>query len=404
MTDEVAALVLRHNYQQGQAISVAEEQAADEHDRLERFKRALERPDKGGGRLDRAVEFLPDTAAMRTRAANKQWLTRPELSVLLAYAKIDLTDQILDSSLPDDPLLEEELVRYFPTTLQQKFESELRHHRLRREIATLQVVNSLVNRCGPTFVRTVAQRTGATAAAIAHAFAVVRDAWKLRDLWTEVEALDATLKAEAQIRMLVASQRFMLRTVQWVLRRLPQPIDTLDATRQLGAAVAALGDLPTSLIGEAESAALNERAAAFEMLGAPPDTARRAAALETLAAAGDLMLAAKANGCTIEEAARLYFQLGERLSLARLEAAAHKLPRDGQWPAQAAIAMNDELAALRADLLNSVLRAGGDLARWGEGRPLALERVDRLKEEMAVAGPIDLNMLSVAASELRSLV
>jgi glutamate dehydrogenase len=116
------------------------------------------------------------------------------------------------------------------------------------------------------------------------------------------------------------------------------------------------------------------------------------------------MQAAKANGCTIEEAARLYFQLGERLSLARLEAAAHKLPRDGQWPAQAAIAMNDELAALHADLLNSVLRTGGDLVRWGEGRPLALERVDRLKEEMAVAGPIDLNMLSVASSELRSLV
>jgi glutamate dehydrogenase len=398
MTDEVAALVLRHNYQQSQAISVAEAQVADEHDRMERFMRALER----SGRLDRAVEYLPDTAAMRTRAASKQWLTRPELSVLLAYAKIDLTDQILDSSLPDDPLLEEELVRYFPTTLQQKFDTELRHHRLRREIATLQMVNSLVNRCGPTFVRTVAQRTGASAAAIAHAFAVVRDAWKLRDLWVSIESLDATLKAEAQIRMLVASQRFMLRTVQWVLRRLPQPIDTLDATRQLGAVVAALGALPESLIGEAESAALDERAAAFEMLGAPPDTARRASALETLAAAGDLMLAARANGCTIEEAARLYFQLGERLSLARLEAAAHKLPRDGQWPAQAAIAMNDELAALHADLLNSVLRTGGDLTRWGDGRPLALERVDRLKEEMA--GPIDLNMLSVAASELRSLV
>ncbi|HLG47110.1 MAG TPA: NAD-glutamate dehydrogenase [Reyranella sp.] len=404
MTDEVAALVLRHNYQQSQAISVAEAQAADEHDRLERFMRALERPGKEGVRLDRAVEFLPDTQAMRTRAANKQWLTRPELSVLLAYAKIDLTDQILDSSLPDDPLLEEELVRYFPTTLQRKFDAELRHHRLRREIATLQVVNSLINRCGPTFVRTVAQRTGASAAAIAHAFAVARDAWKLRDLWVEIEALDETLKAEAQIRMLVASQRFMLRSVQWVLRRLPQPIDTLDATRQLGTAVAALGDLPASLIGEAESTALNERAAAFEMLGAPPGTARRASALETLAAAGDLMLAAKANGCTIEAAARLYFQLGERLSLARLEAAAHKLPRDGQWPAQAAIAMNDELAALHADLLNSVLRAGGDLVRWGDSRPLALERVDRLKEEMAMAGPIDLNMLSVAASELRSLV
>ena len=289
MTDEVADLVLRHNYQQSQAISVAEAQAAEEHDRLERFMRALERQ----GRLDRAVEFLPDPAAMRARGVARQYLTRPELSVLLAYAKIDLTDEILDSDLPDDPLLEGELVRYFPTTLQQKFEPQLRSHRLRREIATLQVVNSLVNRCGPTFVRTVGQRTGAPASSIARAFAVVRDAWKLRDLWGEVEALDSSLKAEAQTRMLVASQRFLLRAVQWTLRRLPQPIDTMAATEQLGAAVAALGDLPSSLIGEAESTALNERAAAFEALGAPPDTARRASALETLAAAGDLMLAAQ---------------------------------------------------------------------------------------------------------------
>ena len=409
MTDEVAALVLRHNYQQSQAISVAEAQAAEEHDRLERFMRALERQ----GRLDRAVEFLPDTVAMRARAQAKQYLTRPELSVLLAYAKIDLTDEILDSDLPDDPLLEAELLRYFPTTLQQKFEPEVRSHRLRREITTLQVVNSLINRCGPTFVRNVGLRTGASAAAIARAFAVVRDAWTLRDLWGDVEALDSALKAEAQTRMLVASQRFMTRTVQWTLRRLPQPIDTLAATEQLRAAVDALGDLPVSLIGDAESAALNERAAAFEGIGAPPEIARRAAALETLAAAGDLMQAARTNGCSLEDAARLYFRLSERLSLAALGAAAHKLPREGQWPSQAAVALQDELAALHADLLGSVLRATGAqgandpdaaLARWSEQRKLALERVDRLKEELTSAGPLDLAMLSVATSELRSLV
>ena len=170
--------------------------------------------------------------------------------------------------------------------------------------------------------------------------------------------------------MLVASQRFLLRAVQWTLRRLPQPIDTMAATEQLGAAVAALGDLPSSLIGEAESTALNERAAAFEALGAPPDIARRASALETLAAAGDLMLAARANGCNIEDAARLYFQLGERLSLARLRSRAHKLPRDGQWPSQAAVAMLDELAALHADLLGSRAQTAG---RHGY-RAAALER------------------------------
>jgi len=415
MTDEVANLVLRHNYQQSQAISVAAEQVGEEHDRLERFMRTLERK----GHLDRSVEFLPDSAAMRARAQNRQYLTRPELSVLLAYAKIDLNDEILRSDLPDDPLLEGELLRYFPSALQEKYEPAIRAHRLRREIAALQVMNSLVNRCGPTFVHNIGLRTGAPAAAIARAFAVVRDAWKLRDLWGDIEALDPALKAEAQIRMLVASQRFLTRVVQWALRRLPQPLDTMAATEQLGTAVAALGDLPAALIGEAEDAALAERAATFEAMGAPAGVARRAAALETLAAAGDLMLAARANGCTIEAATRVYFRLGERLALAKLATAAQKLPREGQWPAQAALAVQDELATLHADLLTSALRAAGPpssggggaadpdavLARWSEQRKLALDRVDRLlKEELASAGALDLAMLSVATAELRTLV
>ncbi len=133
-----------------------------------------------------------------------------------------------------------------------------------------------------------------------------------------------------------------------------------------------------------------------------------------MAGAGDLMQASRANGCSIEEAARLYFRLGERLSLAALGIGAQKLPRDGQWSAQAALAMQDDLAALHADLLGSALRAAGPeaagdpeaaLERWSEQRKLALDRVDRLlKEELAAAGALDLAMLSVATAELRSLV
>ncbi len=407
MTDEVAALVLRDNYQQSQAVSVAEARAAEEYDRHERLMRMLERR----GRLDRGVEFLPDASAMRRD--NRSSLTRPELCVLLAYAKIDLSEEILESDLPDDKLLEGELLRYFPAAMRQRFEPALRGHRLRREIVALQVMNSLVNRCGPTFVRDVGLRTGASAAAIARAFAVVRDAWRLRDLWGEIEALDPALKAQAQIRMLVASQRFLGRAVQWTLRRLPQPLDTLAATADLGSAVATLADLPPDLIGSAENVALGERAASVEAMGAPADVARRTAALETLAAAGDLMLAARDVGCSIEDAARLYFRLGERLSLATLANGAHKLPRDGQWASQAALSALDELAALHAGLLVSVLRSAGSgdiadpgaaIARWSGERELALARVDRLREELAAAGTLDFAMLSVAISELRALI
>jgi glutamate dehydrogenase len=181
----------------------------------------------------------------------------------------------------------------------------------------------------------------------------------------------------------------------------------------LRGAVTALGELSPDLIGTSENEALLERAAAFEALGAPAETARRAAALDVLAAAGDLMQAAQAAGCSIETAAKVYFRLGERLAVSQLRPAAHKLPREGQWPSQAALAMLDELAALQANLLGSVLRAAGDLAgsdpdaalaKWSAIRKLALDRVDHLREELRTAGTLDLAMLAVATAELRALV
>jgi glutamate dehydrogenase len=344
MTDEVATLVLRNNYQQSQSVSVSEAMAGEEHDRLERLMRSLERgTGTGGGRLDRAVEFLPNTAAMRARALAKQYLTRPELCVL-HRAKLDLSDEIRSDCRRSAVrasfcAISRRAAGGYEPAIAPIACAASRHP---------QVVNSLVNRCGPTFVRSVGARTGAPAAAIARAFAVARDAWKLRDLWGDIEALDPALKAEAQIRMLVASQRFLARVVQWTLRRLPQPLDAMAATEQLGAAVAALGDLPSSLIGAAESAALAERAAGFEAMGAPAGVARRAASLETLAAAGDLM---RRRGQRLQHHPRrgsIPPGDGRRSPLAT----APDVPRDGQWSAQAAPAPQDELAPC-ADLLAS---------------------------------------------------
>ncbi|HJQ59466.1 MAG TPA: NAD-glutamate dehydrogenase, partial [Vineibacter sp.] len=219
MTDEVGALVLRDNYQQTQAVSVAVAQAMPLHERHARMMRALDRI----GRLDRAVEFLPDNDAMKRRAAGGQPLTRPELSVLLAYGKIVVNDEILASDLPDDPLLEAELLRYFPLAMREGHVESIRRHRLRREIIALQVTNSMVNRVGSTFVHDIRERTGASTADIARCFAIVRDSFLLRDVWAEIESLDDQLVAAAQTGMLIATQRLIERGTLWALRGLPRP-------------------------------------------------------------------------------------------------------------------------------------------------------------------------------------
>src|SRR5262249_40087068 len=121
LTDEVAALVLRNNYQQPLAISLAERRGLEDLGFEQRLMQTLE----GAGELDRDVEFLPDDKEISERRRRSQALTRPELAVLLAYAKLSLNHDLLESNVPDDPYLGRELGRYFPKAIAEKYPDAL---------------------------------------------------------------------------------------------------------------------------------------------------------------------------------------------------------------------------------------------------------------------------------------
>ncbi len=411
MTDEVAALVLRDNYQQTQAISVASAQAMALHERHARMMRALDRI----GRLDRAVEFLPDNDAMKRRAAAGQPLTRPELCVLLAYGKIVVNDEILASDLPDDPLLEGELLRYFPLAMREGFSDSIRRHRLRREIVALQVTNSMVNRVGSTFVHDIRERTGASTADIARCFAVIRDSFLLRDLWAEIESLDDQLVAPAQIAMMIATQRLIERGTLWALRALPRPVELTRAVDALRPAVAMLAVELESLLPQGERGAIAERASTFVQAGVPEVLARRVAALDTLAASGDIAALAAIGRVPVTDSARLYFELGARLGFEWLRAAADRLPRETHWHMMASNAVMDDLATVQRGLAASALAGApvgaaagaidveGLIDSWSAPRREALDRVERVILDLKSQPTLDLAMLTVAANELRGL-
>ncbi len=146
--------------------------------------RALERQ----GRLNRAVEFLPDEDALADRAAQRQGLSRPEIAVLFSCCKIALNEEILASDLPDDPYLAEDVVQYFPTALRDRFRADIARHRLRRELIATSITNSLINRMGATFVSDIGEKTGLPGADVARAYVVARDVFAVRTLWKGIEA------------------------------------------------------------------------------------------------------------------------------------------------------------------------------------------------------------------------
>ena len=70
--------------------------------------------------------------------------------MLLAYAKLTLYDDLLESSVPDDPYLGRELGALFPeASCASAIPTRSSSHRLRREIIATQLANSMINRGGP---------------------------------------------------------------------------------------------------------------------------------------------------------------------------------------------------------------------------------------------------------------
>src|ERR1019366_3299703 len=194
-------LVLRNNYQQTLALSLAQRRGLEDLGFQQRLMQTLEMH----GQLDRVVEFLPDEIAILERRKRNLALTRAELAVLLAYAKLTLFSNLLDSAVPDDPYLGRELERYFPKEMSEHYDDALHAHRLRREIIATQLTNSMINR-------------GAATAAIAAAFAAVRNSYELIALNGEIDALDNKISGKAQLDLYAAVQDLLLDRLVWFLR------------------------------------------------------------------------------------------------------------------------------------------------------------------------------------------
>src|SRR5204862_911363 len=209
------------------SLSLAERRGLEDLGFEQRLMQTLE----ASGELDRAVEFLPDDMELNERRRRSQALTRPELSVLLAYAKLSLNHHLLSSPVPDDPYLARELGRYFPKAIAERFPDAIEKHRLRREIIVTQLANSMINRGGPSLVVRIADQTGASAASIAAAFAAVRDSYGMTALNTALDALDAKVPGALQLELSAAVQDLLLDRLVWFVRN-------VDLTRGLAEIVA----------------------------------------------------------------------------------------------------------------------------------------------------------------------
>jgi glutamate dehydrogenase len=399
MTDEVAALVLRDNYFQTQSLSVSGALAPSLLDVQERLIKQLEK----AGRLNRALEFLPDDEEFAERRAAKLGLTSPERAVLLAYAKIALNEALVESDVPDDPFISTALERYFPARLREPFRAEIYAHPLRREIIATHVTNSTVNRVGSTFVYRMQDETGAAAPEVVRAYLVVREAFGFVDLWRAIEALDYKVPDRVQTAMIIDGGRLIVRATLWVLRNRAHLGELGRAIERFGAGAKRVEALLPELLPPAEKASYEAAARRLEKEGVPPELAHRAAGFDAVFGALDIVEVARALGRDIDTVARVHFGLSGELDFPWLRTRVGMLAADDHWQARAKAALRDDLAALLRSLTADALQGEATIAAWKTRNASRYERFRQILADLHAAEAPDLAMLSVAVRELRNL-
>jgi glutamate dehydrogenase len=358
MTDEVGALVLKNNYDQTLALSLAEHRAARDLDSHERFIERLE----AAGKLSRRVEGLPSTHDIATLRASGVGFTRPELSKLIAYAKIDLFDALTASTAPDDPAFTQSLETYFPRDLR-KYDAQMQAHRLRREIIATRLANDVINRCGPSFIDRVREVSRAEAVTIAASFEAARRIFDLETVVDRINALDNKAPAAAQIAM--------HQHIAWCLRRLTTylarnagfeatPVPTiLQVIARYKSAVDEQRARLQEEMSEHEAGRANARTAQFVELGAPEALAREVSELRPLTNGLDVADLARRSGWPVHAAALLHCVIGAEFGIDSLREAAGTLHLDQHWDRLVVRRASEDFAEVQVRLSETAAAAIG---------------------------------------------
>ena len=407
MTDTVGAHVLGHNYAQTLALSLQEATAAQDLDAQGRFMLELE----ARGRLDRKVEGLPRAAAVAELAAAGRGLTRPELAVLTAYGKLELSDEIVASAAPDDPYFEKTLNRYFPHQLQ-RFGKEMRGHRLRREIIATVVANTIVDMTGPTFASRLRSAAVCDTLALVRAFEAARQIFRLDEAWTATNALDLQAPAGAQLLLYREIAEVLRGHTFWLARQAAvQDYDVQGLIDAYRPTADALGKEGRVLLSPVEREAVDERMKRFVEAGAPADLAATVAALRPMMAAVNIAELAGAAKLKPVEAGRLYHAVGGAFGFDRLRAAAAAIRAADPYERQALRGLILDLIGEQLGRSRAIAAGRGKIKAsdpeaaveaWIDSRRTMVERAGQILADIEAGGGWTFAKLTIANAALKA--
>ena len=407
MTDEVAQLVLKDCYRQTHTLSITQSKGSSTLKEKVRFIHALEKD----GKLNRAIEFIPSDEELAERAAAGKDLTRPELSVLVSYAKMVLKESLVTDDITENPYYRQLLVKSFPLPLREKFNAAMDNHPLRKEIIATKLANNIVNDMGLNFMVRMHEETGANEAEVALCYSVASEVFQMRDTWSAIVDLDNKIPAAVQTEMLYQLRRTVRRATRWFLRHRNKAQNIEQTIAFFAPTFADLSANLTTYMVEKESERLSAAADKLIESAVPAELATRIVSLSSLFSVMDLAEVAANSGRSIDMVSNTYFKLGARMGLHWfLDQITHQ-PVANHWQALARASYREELDWQQRTLSEVVLNnfsgddkdVDGQIDQWMDSQDLLLQRWKQMLAEFKTSQSHDFAKFSVALRELMLL-
>ncbi len=369
MTDEVADLVLRNNYEQTQMLSLETYVSTYTTDLFRRLMTEMEKQ----GHLNRQLEFLPSEKVLNERKVNGQGLTRPEIAILIAYSKMFLKQDILASRIPEDPYFTKYLKLAFPVVLYKKYLPYMETHRLRREIIATQLGKTMIDHMGINFVERLHRETGgAPMECIIRAFVMAEELYHFLDNWSQIEKLDWKISHTVQKNMMLQLYYLVRRATRWIVRNCPFDMPIQTAIDNYASSILSLKKALPSLLEESEQLRYKETLENYIKQGVPASLAREIVNCEPLFPSLEMTNASIQHNLAVLDIGRVYYILDARLELNWLRDQMSAYPIDNQWDELARSGYRDDLDRAQRKLSVSVLKLK---SKKTEGKTLE-ERVD----------------------------
>ena len=402
MTDEVSKIVLNDNYLQTQAISLARSSSIRELDSFVRFMGDLEK----NANLDRELEFLPTDDDLIERTEGELGLTRPEIAVLVAYSKMGLYDELMNSDVLDDPYFDKFLIRAFPTQLQERYAPEICSHQLKRDIIAKEICNEIVNRGS---IQAIKEETGALPAEVSRAFFIAAEVFELTSLYEKIEKLDYKVPATIQILMLMDVEAFAHRQTIWFLNNTDVKRPIQDVINQFKPGVQKLFSKSSTVQDQCDDS-IKFKAAMYCEQNVGEDLASHISNLELKVAACDIVMVADELDTDVSQVAQAYFMLGDKIGFDWLRTEAEMVESSDHWDRLAVNSVVADLLDQQKNLTRSALggQMNGDSMAAAEQWLTTVEgstnRIQKLIHDFQTSGRINVTKLGFAARQIRNVI